>query len=128
MVTVGATIASLIILINCGVDKLAQRESVKHLIEAADGRGYSSLPICGLHVVERSVEFYGSGRVVYGPDGQPAKFEGALQVLERAKNVDGAVLVLVPIEYVNQLTGLPSAKTEVIADNAVLAIVVVYRQ
>jgi hypothetical protein len=128
MVTAGATTASLIILLNCGVYKLAERESVKHLIEAADGRGYSGSPICGLHVVERSVEFYASGRVVYGPDGQPAKFEGADQVLERARNADGGVLVLVPIEHVSQLTGLSSAKAEVIADNAVLAIVALHRR
>ncbi|HLE63681.1 MAG TPA: glycosyltransferase family 39 protein [Pyrinomonadaceae bacterium] len=128
IVTAGATIASLIILLNCGVDNLAQRESVKHLIEAADGRGYSRVPICGLHVVERSVEFYASGRLVYGPDGEPAKFEGAVQVLERARNAGGLVLVLVPIEHAGQLTNLSSAKTEVIADNAVLAIVALHRQ
>lgn len=121
----GVTVMSLIILLNCGVDKFAQRESVKHLIQVADARGYSSLPVCGLHVVERSVEFYASGRVVYGSDGQPAKFEGATEILELSRGHQGAVLVLVPVENVNQLTRLTSATTEVLADNEVLAIVVV---
>jgi 4-amino-4-deoxy-L-arabinose transferase-like glycosyltransferase len=128
LVTAGATILSLLILLNCGVDKLAQRESVKHLIQTADGRGYSGLRVCGLHVVERSVEFYASGRLVYGPEGQPVKFEGADEVLQLARNRAEPVLVLVPVEHANQLTGLSSAKTDVLADNGVLAIVALHPQ
>jgi hypothetical protein len=117
-----ATIISLVIVMNCGVDKLAHRESVKKLIETANARGYSNLPVCGLHLVERTMEFYASGRVVYGGDGQPRKFEGAQQLMEVVRQ-RGPILVLVPIEYTNQLTNLKSAKTEVIGDNGIWALV-----
>jgi hypothetical protein len=122
--TVVATIVALAIVLNCGVERLAQRESVKRLIEAANARGHSNLPICGLHLVERTMEFYASGRVVYGADGQPRKFEGTQEILEVARK-QGPVLVLVPIEYTGQLTGMKSATTEVIGDNGRWALVLV---
>jgi 4-amino-4-deoxy-L-arabinose transferase-like glycosyltransferase len=120
-----ATVTSLIILLNCGVSRFGERESVKELIQAADARGYAALRICGLHLVDRSAEFYGNGRLVYGPDGQPVKFEGPAQVVELAQQNDGGVLVLVPVEYVAQLTTLPGAAVEVIDDNEAVAIVAV---
>jgi hypothetical protein len=118
------TVLSLMIVVNCGATKLAQRESVKELLEAAAARGYSNLPICGLHMVERSVEFYGSGRVIYDENGQPAKFEGPPAVLKAAEPT-GAVLVLVPLEHLHQLMELKTADVDVIADNGVCAIVAV---
>jgi 4-amino-4-deoxy-L-arabinose transferase-like glycosyltransferase len=123
LVMAGVTLISLVIVLNCGVDRISGRESVKDLISAADARGYSGISVCGLHVVERSMEFYASGRVIYGPDGQPMKFEGAVQILEAARAHQGALLVLVPLEHLHQLTSLTTATTEVIAQNGVLAIV-----
>ena len=120
--TVVATIVALGIVLNCGVDRLAQRESVKGLIEAANARGYSNLPVCGLHLVERTMEFYANGRVVYDANGQPRKFEGSQEVLEVAKK-RGPVLVLVPVEYTGQLTGLKSATTEIIGNNGIWTLV-----
>jgi hypothetical protein len=70
------------------------------------------------------MEFYASGRVVYGADGQPRKFEGTQEILEVARK-QGPVLVLVPIEYTGQLTGMKSATTEVIGDNGRWALVLV---
>jgi 4-amino-4-deoxy-L-arabinose transferase-like glycosyltransferase len=119
-----ATIVSLVIALNFGADKFARRETTKQMFEVANARGYSNLPVCGLHVVERTMEFYASGRVLYGADGQPVKFEGAQQVIDLVKQ-RGPVLVLVPIEHVGQLTNLKSMKTEVIANNGVWDLVLV---
>jgi 4-amino-4-deoxy-L-arabinose transferase-like glycosyltransferase len=121
--TVVATIISLVIVLNCGVEKLAQRESVKQLIAAANARGYSNLPVCGLHLVERTMEFYASGRVIYDARGEPRKFEGAQEIVDDVVRSRGPVLVLVPIEYAGQLTNLKSVRTEVIGNNGVWAFV-----
>jgi len=119
----GTTLLAVAILLNCGVSKIAGRESVKELIRAGDARGYSGLPILGLHLVERSVEFYAHSRVVYSANGQPAKFEGTAEILESEPARRGPVLVLVPLEHLDQLTSLRSAEIDVIEENGVLALV-----
>jgi 4-amino-4-deoxy-L-arabinose transferase-like glycosyltransferase len=114
---------TIVLALNCGVPQLATSHSVRFLIDQANGRGYSSAKVYSLHEVNRGIEFYAAGRVVYGPDGQPRKFEGAEEVLKEAREANSAVLVIVPLQWVHQLTKLESAETEVIADNGELAIV-----
>jgi 4-amino-4-deoxy-L-arabinose transferase-like glycosyltransferase len=120
-----STVISLMILLNCGEAGLGQRESVKSLIQIADARGYSGLRVCSLHTIDETAHFYASGRLIYGADSEPAKFEGVAEILEAARINNGAVLVLVPLEYVGQLTELKSAKTELLGDNGRIAIVAV---
>jgi len=99
------------------VPAVAARDSVRDLVVAADKRGYGSLPIVQLHTVERTAEFYAANRITYGSDGEPVKFEGANQVIDAARRNGGRVLCIVPREYVTQLTGWPTAHTEIIGDN-----------
>jgi len=120
-----STVLSVIILLNCGVDKLAQRESVKHLILTADARGYSGVRICSLYDLDQSAHFYANGRLMYGLDSEPAKFGSPAEVLKAVQSNDGALLVLVPIDSVGQLTSLKEAKTELIGDNGRMAMVAV---
>jgi hypothetical protein len=126
MLVAAATLSSFVIILNCDLAKIAQRESARDLIQLANSRGYSSARLYGLHTTDRSTEFYAAGRLVYGPDGEPVKFEGAAQVAEVARQSQQPILIIVPLEHVHQLTELKTAQTEVIGDNGSISIVAVY--
>ncbi len=128
MLVVFATFAALILALNCGVASFAARESMRDLIQLANTRGYGAASVYALHQIDRSAEFYAAGRVVYAADGEPVRFEGALDVLEAARKNRDPILVVVPIEYIYQLTGLPSARIDVVGNNGKLALVGVTSQ
>ncbi len=102
---------------------VSRSQSVRDLLTAANIRGYPNTPIVQLHTIERSAEFYASGRISYGSDGEPVKFEGAWQVIDAARQNNGAVLCIVPVNLASQLKTLQQLNTEVIADNGRVALV-----
>ena len=109
----------------CAVDKLARRESVQDLIHLADAHGYGTAPIFALHRIERTAEFYAAGRVAYGSDGEPVRFESGYEVAKQARQTRGPILVIVPINYTWQLTNLREIQTEMIGNNGRAAVVAV---
>ncbi len=123
LLVIFATFAALTVALNCGVASFTSKESTRDLLQLANGRGYGSAPVYALHQIDRSAEFYAAGRVVYAADGEPVRFESALDILEAAKDYRAPILVLVPVEYIYQLTGLPSARIDVVGDNGKLALV-----
>jgi hypothetical protein len=123
-----ATFIALIVALNCGVASFANRESMRDLIQLASARGYSSAPVYALHQFDRSLEFYAAGRVVYAADGDSVRFESALDVLEAARKNRAPILVIVPTEYLYQLTGLQSARIDVIGNNGELTLAAVASQ
>jgi len=125
VVIVCGVLLSSVITLKCGLGKVGQRESTRDLIQLADSEGYSKAPLYALHQIDRSAEFYAAGRVIYGPEGEPLRFEDAGEVLAVARQAARPVLVIVPIEYVEQVTGLKSVWTRVIGDNGALALVAV---
>ena len=120
-VPVGGTVLAL----NCAVDRFASRESVRELIQLADGRGYASARVFMLSRIERSSEFYASGRVIYGPDGEPLKLGSGAELVEQARKEKAPFLVIVPLGSMWQLNNLQGVRTEVIGDNGRVAIVAV---
>jgi len=118
-------LGSLVIGLNCGVTRIARRESVHELLALAQEKSYGAAPLYSLHEIDRTAEFYAAGRLVYGPDGEPLRFEGAAQVLEAAKAENRPILVIVPVAYSFQLTQLTTARVEVLGDNGRIAIVAV---
>ena len=116
---------SFFVALNCGIPQLAQRYSAQQLVARANERGYGSAPVYSLHEMDRGTEYYAAGRVVYDSEGQPMKLEGPFEVLEAAKERNGPVLVVVPLQYLYQLLGLPSADVDVIISNGEVAIAAV---
>ncbi|HSE33557.1 MAG TPA: hypothetical protein VLA93_18430, partial [Pyrinomonadaceae bacterium] len=98
--------------------KVAQRQSAKELLVIADSRGFAGMPIF-IRRDDRSPEFYASGRVVYGSDGEPARLEELPDMIAETKRRGERILVLVPVEYLNQYG---STQVEVIADNGTHAL------
>jgi 4-amino-4-deoxy-L-arabinose transferase-like glycosyltransferase len=124
MIVIAVVLAGMIGLKLVGVT-VARRQSTRDVLAAAATRGYVNTPIVQLHTIERSAEFYASGRLTYGSDGEPVKFEGAAQVADAARRNGGEVLCFVPIEFESQLTNLSGANSEVIADNGSVALLMV---
>ena len=116
---------SLVIVLNCAVTPFARRESVRDLLVLAERKGYGSAPLYMLHEVDRTAEFYATGRIVYGADGEPLRLEGADQVRVAVRAAGKPILVLVPLVYVYQLTQLTTTRAEVLGDNGRMAIVAV---
>jgi 4-amino-4-deoxy-L-arabinose transferase-like glycosyltransferase len=109
----------------CGVRDVAQRISSAHAFEAARARGYDHAPVYHLHTIERTAEYYAAGRLRYGADGEPLRFEGATQVEGAARESGSPILVLVPSEYSSQLTTYAPLETEIIDDNGEVSLIAV---
>jgi 4-amino-4-deoxy-L-arabinose transferase-like glycosyltransferase len=120
-----AAFATSAIALKCAAPTVARTESVRDLLTAAAGRGYSTTPVVQLHTIERTAEFYAANRMSYGSDGEPVKFEGVAQVIEAARRNGGVVLCFVPLEFESQLTSYQNAQSEVIADNGRVALLAV---
>ena len=140
-----ATLAALVIVLNCGADDLARRESVRDLLRLADARGYAQAPVFARRGGDRTAEFYASGRVVYGADGEVTTLDEVSQMLAEVHKRCGPILVLVPVEGLGQLDRVEQVvelygangrgsieplrgETEVIGNNGQVAIVAVKSQ
>ena len=121
--TVAAALAVVVIISTCAVVPATRRESVRDLLRSADARGYASAPVYGMHTIDRTAEFYAAGRLAYDAKGEPVMFDGVSHVLGEARAHNAPVLVIVPIEYVSQLTSFPWLTCDVIGDNGRVALV-----
>ncbi len=105
------------------VKGFASHETVKYLIEKADADGYKNAKIYNLHTVSHSAEFYGANRLAREPEGKLKRFESVTEIVEDIKKTSKNGAVLVPLEYVKQLTENDLVTANVLADNGELAIV-----
>lgn len=122
---VSVTFATVMLIVNCVLDDAARGESVRDLLQQAAQRGYASTPVVQLHTRERTSEFYAARRLAYDEHGEPVKFEGVFQVVDAARRSGGIMLVIVPLEFINQLHESEELEVEVIGDNGSLALVAV---
>ena len=120
-----ATLLTVALAAGCALKSFARAESVAPLLEEATARGHGGLKVFQLHNLERTAEFYAAGRIVYDAEGNPLKLEGGPEAVEAVREAGGRALVLVPPEYVHQLTDVPGVEAEVIGDNGHAALVFV---
>ncbi len=108
------------------VPRFADTDSVKALIRKASERGYSTETVLSLHAVSHNAEFYAAGRLLRDESGKQKRLYGPGEVLAEIEREGGKkVLVLVPLEYLVQVTSNEKLSAEVIADNGEMAILVV---
>lgn len=108
------------------VPGFADTDSVKGLIQKADDKGYTNETVLSLHTVSHNAEFYAAGRLLRDETGKQKRLYGPAEVLaEIERGNRRRVLVLVPLEYLVQVTSNDKLSAEVIADNGELAILAV---
>jgi 4-amino-4-deoxy-L-arabinose transferase-like glycosyltransferase len=119
-----ATLLAVVISLQFFAAPFAERESVKSLIEAANADGYAAARVFNLHIAEHNAEFYAPGRIERDGGGKLRTFYGPSEISETLRqNGSPNALVLVPLEYVSQLTENDALYAKVIADNGRVAIV-----
>jgi 4-amino-4-deoxy-L-arabinose transferase-like glycosyltransferase len=120
-----ATLLTVAFAAGCALEKFARAETVAPLLREAEARGHGGLKVFQLHNLERTAEFYAAGRVAYDAGGDPLKLEGGPEAVEAVRGAGGRALVLVPPDFVHQLTDAPGVEATVIGDNGHAALVLV---
>ena len=100
MLIAAATLLTLIVILNCRRQKVAERESSKRLLQLAGERGYLQTKIFGLQRDDRSPEFYAAGRVVYDTTDEPFMYDGVGEVVWESRQRQATILAFVPLEDV----------------------------
>jgi hypothetical protein len=120
------TFAIVAIAIFIFVPSFAKSDSVKELFAAADAQGYRDSRVLMLHRISHNAEFYAPGRIVRDADGKAKLLFGPAEVLREIQLGERSpVLVLVPVEYVNQLFTSGRLTSELVKDNGEFALVAV---
>lgn len=129
ILTATFTLSFVVLLLTFVVPRFAETDSVKGLMQAANSKGYGSSKVLMLHNISHNAEFYAAGRLKRGNNGAQIRLSGVDDVLTVLEAESGnPVLVLVPLEYLNQLTNDRRIKTELLSDNTELAITAVSKK
>ncbi|HEY0459981.1 MAG TPA: hypothetical protein VGC97_12655, partial [Pyrinomonadaceae bacterium] len=108
------------------VTGMLHEETVKHLINTADSRGYANEKVLTVDTVSHSAEFYAAGRLLREADGKQKRLYGVSQVIEEMNRLNtNQTLVLIPKAYMNQLTRGNLVDVQELGDNGELSIVLV---
>jgi 4-amino-4-deoxy-L-arabinose transferase-like glycosyltransferase len=121
-----STFGAVILLQAFALTRFAESNSIKSLIQTADTRGFTGSRVMMLHTISYGAEFYAAGRLSRDPAGKLVQLEGVGEVM-REIEADGGntVLVIVPAEYLSQLTEYQKITTEVLKQNGRVAIAAV---
>lgn len=123
-----AILAAVQLSLGCAAPRFTERETVRELIRSADQLGYKSAPLFMFEKVERTAEFYAAGRVAYGLDGEPVRFELVSQVVQQAGQTPGPILIILRPRAVSLFTNLKNLKTREIGTNGATSLIAVERQ
>ncbi len=123
---VAAMFSTVMLMVGCGLEEVANRDSVRALMRRAEAQGYGALPVLQLHTIERTAEFYAAGRLKYDEHGEPVKLEAVSEVVEAARRGGGRVLVFVPLKLLYQVLDDPRLESQFVADNDTVALVFVH--
>jgi 4-amino-4-deoxy-L-arabinose transferase-like glycosyltransferase len=115
---------AVVIILNCGAIDLVRRESTRDLLRLADAKGYSNLRVLALPADDRSAQFYASGRVIYGSDGEAKSVYDAPQVVVEARQRNEKLLAFIKVRDLSLYREKPGV--EIIGDNGKLALVCLF--
>jgi len=118
LIIAGAAVVLVVIVLNFGAARYANRESVRDLLLMADARGYADATVLAQRSDDRSAEFYAYGRVMYRRNGEPLTFDEI--TVNEAREIGGKFVVMIPVEYVENVRGVSTI--EVIGDNGKTAV------
>lgn len=116
------TLVLVAIVLQFFVPAYAEHETVKTLISKADEAGYSKAKIYNFHRISHSSEFYAAGRLIRMPDGKQKRYEAIDEIINEASKDKAPMLILVPIEYLYQVTESDRLNSKILGDNGEFAI------
>ena len=123
------TFVVVIVLLRFAVPEFAKLDSTKHFVDIANSKGFESAKIINMHTINHNIEFYGSGRVLRAKDGKLKRVNGTKDLLEYLDKKDkDAILVIIPHEFLDELTKSDILKSEVLAKNSELTFVAVQKK
>lgn len=125
---VAAVTLGLVVIVAVAVaPNFAESDSVKGLFAAADDRGLRDAPVMMLHGISHNAEFYAANRIVRDAEGRQKRLLGPAEVLHelRSQGIRTA-LVVVPLDYRTQLLTSEFFRSELVKENAEVALVAVY--
>lgn len=118
------TFVVIVILLLFVVPDIAKQDSTKHFVQTANENGYETEQILQLHTVNHNIEFYGSGRLVRDANGKLTRFDGVSEIVEYLRKENKrSILVIVPHDFLSQLTENNLIGVKVLDKNAELEIV-----
>lgn len=120
LIVAGATLVLVVIVLNFGAARYANRESVRDLLLMADARGYAGAPVIAQRSDDRSAEFYAYGRVLYGPGGEPVTFDEIPVAEARARG--RKFVVMISLEHLAYVENERGVSIEVLGDNGKTAV------
>lgn len=124
--TAASTLAIALALVQFALPRFADDDSVKRLIASADSAGYSGSNVAGFITVSHNAEFYAAGRLLRLEDGKQRRFISPHQIAEEIARESGRpLLVLVPLEHLRHIRESNLLQSDVLDENAELAIVAV---
>lgn len=108
------------------VTDFLHEETVKHMMDVAAEKGHGTERVFMLHTVSHSAEFYAAGRLDREESGKQKKLFGVSEVISEMNAVgDSTSLVMIPLEYIQQITKSDQITAEILDDNGELALVFV---
>lgn len=108
------------------VTDFLHEETVKHMMDVAAEKGHGTERVLMLHTVSHSAEFYAAGRLDREESGKQKKLFGVSEVISEMNAVgDSTTLVMIPLEYIHQITKSDQITAEILDDNGELALVLV---
>jgi 4-amino-4-deoxy-L-arabinose transferase-like glycosyltransferase len=114
------------ILLQFAVPRYAELDSTRHMVEIANEKGYKNEKIINMHTISHNIEFYGNGRLMRSADGRQRRFDGVSEVVNYLeKENQDSVLVLIPHQFIGQLTKSDLITTEILDRNYELEMVAV---
>jgi 4-amino-4-deoxy-L-arabinose transferase-like glycosyltransferase len=119
-----SVIIAVLVILNCGATDVVRRESTRDLLRLADARGYSNLRVLAIPGDDRSAQFYASGRVIYGSDGEPESVYDAPHIVAEARQRREKLLAFIEVRDLSLYRRTPGV--EIIGDNGNLALVCLF--
>ena len=120
----GSVLLAVVIILNCFGARMVRRESTRDLLLLADQQGYANTPVLALRGDDRSPEFYASGRVIYGVDGEVIPLDEAGSIVAATRSRKERILAFIQLENLAYVKGRPGV--DVIGDNGKLALISLY--
>ncbi len=113
----GLTFVVLIAVALFAAPRFAERDSVKSLFDAANARGHVSEPVLMFLRISHNAEFYAAGRLVRDEEGKQRRVMTKEELVSELQTLGGRAVILVPTEYVAQLSVIEEIETEVLGNN-----------